>query len=144
MTRYRPAADRLMEKLEFDPATHCVEFTGSRHKRTGHGLFHGGVDMPGVYYAHRAAYLLWNGALPEGMDIDHRCGNPACCNPQHLWPVTHRQNILFADMRKASFQARKVTCPRGHSYDKVRPNGHRWCSICANEQQNARRRRSAA
>lgn len=43
-------------------------------------------------YAHRAAYELVKGAIPEGMHIDHMCHNPGCVNPDHLRAVTHKQN----------------------------------------------------
>jgi len=131
-----PALDRLMAKLRFNPATHCVEFTGSLHAHGGYGQFHGGKELPGVIYAHRAAYILWNGPIPDGMQIDHRCENPKCCNPQHLWPVTPKQNIGFArhKMKASSPHAKKTECPRGHPYDRKRPSGERYCSICSNEQ----------
>ncbi|WP_394659927.1 HNH endonuclease signature motif containing protein [uncultured Novosphingobium sp.] len=42
--------------------------------------------------AHRVAYLIANGNLPEGKLICHRCGNPACCNPAHLYAGSHADN----------------------------------------------------
>jgi hypothetical protein len=42
---------------------------------------------------HRAAWELTNGPVPQGMVIDHKCHNPACCNPAHLHPVSQKQNI---------------------------------------------------
>lgn len=42
--------------------------------------------------AHRLAYEFTKGAIPEGQQIDHMCHNPACVNPDHLRPVTHKQN----------------------------------------------------
>ena len=144
--RPAPALERLMEKLVFQPETHCIEFTGSLYKHGGYGQFHGGADLPGVIYAHRAAYILWNGPIPDGMQIDHRCDNPKCCNPQHLWPVTPKQNIMFArtKMRANSPNTQKTECPRGHQYDRTRPNGYRWCSTCAKEQQKRSRSREVA
>lgn len=42
--------------------------------------------------AHRIAYELTVGPIPEGMQVDHTCHRPACCNPRHLRLVTPKQN----------------------------------------------------
>jgi hypothetical protein len=45
------------------------------------------------YYAHRAAYEIFCGSIPSGLDILHTCDNPPCCNPAHLWAGTALDNI---------------------------------------------------
>jgi len=42
--------------------------------------------------AHRIAYELSVGPIPEGMQVDHTCHRPACCNPRHLRAATPKQN----------------------------------------------------
>lgn len=43
-------------------------------------------------YKHRAVYDCVHGAIPEGLVLDHKCRNRACCNPEHLEPVTTLEN----------------------------------------------------
>lgn len=58
-------------------------------------------------YLHRVVYEAANGTIPEGMEIDHTCVNPACCKLAHLELVTHAEN-----MRRIA--ARRTHCRRGH------------------------------
>jgi hypothetical protein len=52
-------------------------------------LRHQGGNLSG----HRFVYELEVGPIPEGMVLDHICHAPACVNPNHLRPVTTKQNV---------------------------------------------------
>src|SRR5690349_955039 len=61
-------------------ATGCREWTGSRND---HG--YGQLRVNGrLVKAHRFAWELANGPIPQGSDVMHGCDNPPCCNPEHL------------------------------------------------------------
>ena len=75
--------DQLWERL--DKSSACWTWTGKRYP-TGYGRF-------GKHYAHRVAYELAYGPIPEGMHVCHSCDNPPCCNPAHLWIGTPKDNM---------------------------------------------------
>lgn len=94
-----------------------------------------------AWTAHRYAYVLAHGEIPmrdgkHGAVVMHTCDNRWCVNPEHLRIGTQGDNLrdMFAKGRASNQNAKKVTCPSGHSLDKV-TNGHngrtmRYCSIC--------------
>lgn len=66
----------------------CWEWTATKD-RDGYGQFRHEGRMR---QAHCVAYEITNGAIPEGMEIDHRCLNRGCVNPAHLRTATRKQN----------------------------------------------------
>lgn len=87
---HRPLAVRLQERLVRTDSG-CLEWTGATLR--GYGQI--GVNGK-VLYAHRVSYELAYGPIPDGMDICHRCDNPPCCAPEHLFAGTMLDNM--ADM----------------------------------------------
>lgn len=101
-----------------------------------------GQMMVGAWYkgkptcqkAYRIAYLEFAGPIPAGLELDHLCRVPPCCNPAHLEPVTHRVNAQRGD--QGLWQKVKTHCPNGHPYSGdnlvVYPSApnHRRCRAC--------------
>lgn len=77
--------------------------------------------------AHRLAYELEIGPIPEALHLDHLCRNHACVNPWHLKPVTQKINSLRGTGAPA-VNAQKTACPQGHAY--TLRWGRRNCMPC--------------
>jgi hypothetical protein len=127
----------IAERLEFysipEPNSGCVIWLGTLNS-AGYGsmTFHGKKKL-----AHVMAYELANNPVPEDMELDHLCCVPCCINPNHLEPVTHRENVIRG-YRSGSYQHKgrhAQFCKRGHEFTVentyIRPdNGRRACLTC--------------
>lgn len=84
-------AEILRERLERRATRErsgCLEWAGSRNPK-GYGI----IRYDGrTRRAHRVAFEVFIGPIPEGKMIDHTCHNPPCINPHHLRAVTQKQN----------------------------------------------------
>jgi hypothetical protein len=137
--RGEPADVRFWAKV--DATGICWEWTACRDSK-GYGRFRDGT----LVGAHRWSWEHLVGPIPEGLVIDHLCRNPPCVNPDHLEPVTHRENVIRGLVPHVSGEwKRRIThCPQGHPYDEANTRhsaGHRFCRACDRQKQAERKAR---
>lgn len=108
------------------PITGCWLWFGA--ERGGYGRLWEGRHVE----AHRWAYEHFVGPVPEGLVLDHfKCSNPRCVNPEHVRPVTRRENCLRSDTSRAAVQLAKRVCHVGHdAWVYNEKTGLRFCREC--------------
>lgn len=89
----KTALEKVREKLPVGDPDHCWEWPAARNQK-GYGMLfeYVGIEQK-TRKAHRVAYELFVGPVPDGMFVCHRCDNPPCCNPAHLFLGTAQDNM---------------------------------------------------
>lgn len=104
---------RFDTKWELAPDSGCHLWTGTMN-RWGYGVFN--INRR-VQNAHRWAYILKIGPIPEGLVVDHTCNNRRCVNPAHLRVCTQKENIHAEHSSTIAHRLSLQThCKRGHEF----------------------------
>lgn len=133
----RPPVDRFAEKVALTESGCLVWLAGVTGD--GYGRFRPGGRQTQTTLAHRWSYEHHVGPIPKGLHLDHLCRNPPCVNPDHLEPVTCRENSL----RGTGFvavNAAKTHCPAGHPYSGENLYTYGWSRACRTCRREARQR----
>jgi hypothetical protein len=123
-----PVSDRGREL--YGLTDDCLLWTGTQANR-GYGVINirTGKRTTRGELVHRFAYeLAFGEGSAAGLSVDHLCGVPLCCNPNHLEAVTLEENV-----RRAALAV--TECPQGHPYDEQNTlyagaKGYRICRQC--------------
>jgi hypothetical protein len=85
-----PLTKRFWSKAEVTDLFKCWNWTSTKN-HTGYGQF--SIGRKGKKLAHRLAWQLTCGSIPQGKCVLHRCDNPKCVNPAHLFLGSQQDNI---------------------------------------------------
>lgn len=138
-----PPIDRIMRRIDASDQDACWLWPGAKMPK-GYGLIQMGRGA-GNAYVHRVTYEALHGPIGAGLQLDHLCRNPPCCNPAHLEPVTPRENLIRG-ASPAAAAARRNECINGHEYTDENTyvyRGTRQCRICRSAHRSASASRKA-
>jgi len=129
----KPIIERFMSKVE-KTQDGCWNWIGAIVPG-GYGKF--SVEKNKIrkcFNAHRWSYEYFKEPIPAGLTLDHLCRNRRCVNPDHLEPVSIRENLLRGN-GVSGVNARKTHCPKGHPLIPTHFPCHkgkmaRYCPIC--------------
>lgn len=114
-TRGQDLEARLLTRRRVDPQTNCWEWTGTCRKAINGKLPYGNFTVPfnggrRCTSPHRTAAHLWHGlAFDDPREVCHKCDNPKCFNPDHLFVGTHSDNMKDAVRKGRMPTTEKVT-----------------------------------
>ena len=146
--RYR--RESFLDKCLPVPFCGCWLWLGSGTQNGyGHFYYEGRVQL-----AHRASFEIFNGEIPDGLLVCHKCDTPACVNPDHLFTGTYSDNARDSINKNRKplpvwvLMARALThCKRGHEFSVnntgISHRGNRVCRACSAMHQANRRKKIA-
>lgn len=125
----------MINQFRLDEQTGCWNWTGTLNRKDGYGYSHWKGKQ---VLAHRLSAMLWlRFNINSPLRVLHRCDNPRCINPKHLFFGTLSVNTLDSIAKGRHFEANKTHCKNGHEFsvENTYRHGNNWraCRACKRE-----------
>ena len=134
------SAYKLLLRFRINRKTGCYVWTGAKSSN-GYGYLCTGLgkNKKKTHSVHRTTYIECFGEIPHGKLVLHKCDNPLCINPDHLFLGTEKDNMVDMTKKKRHRNQTKTHCKHGHELNKEntktinKGGGIFWrlCRVCA-------------
>lgn len=136
--------NKYLSKVDVSDLSGCWIWTAYCNE-FGYGVF--SIKRKPVY-AHRVSWANWIGEIPENKLILHKCDNPKCIRPDHLFLGNQTDNMRDMARKKRGNMGKKTHCPKGHELSKnnliqsrFKKTGYRSCLTCSRYNDKLRKRK---
>ena len=126
----KPIEERLWNRI--NKGSSCWLWLGPLDAR-GYGAIGEGGRGGRVLKVHALVYRLLIGPTLPGTELHHKCHNKACCNPEHIEPLTKREHLSRHLRKFKGGSKRHSHCKHGHPFDEANTymwKGQRTCRVC--------------
>jgi hypothetical protein len=121
----------ILDRIVVNGDSGCWEWQRSKNEK-GYGMInYGGM----IWKAHRLSYIFFVGEINNGLFVCHKCDNPSCVNPDHLFLGTNLDNMRDLVSKRRHFRHGQTHCKHGHEYTSDNTyvyDGDRYCRKCIN------------
>ena len=125
-------------RVEIKRLKDCWNWIGRVHQN-GYGLYDSSIRKSAVR-AHRMAWMLSRGQIPDGKFVLHKCDNRRCCNPKHLFIGTLKDNMQDASKKGRvknnwpkginHHNSKKTHCKHGHAFTEDNTRIYKERRVC--------------
>ena len=103
--------ETILSRIVVEPESNCWVWQGAKRNGGYGNIKHRGKSIA----THRTIWEYYNGPIPDGIHVLHKCDNPPCCNPDHLFLGTHTDNVRDMDNKGR----RRTVCTYGEQHYKT-------------------------
>ncbi len=119
---------QLLDNIVKNEITGCWLWQAGKFSQSGYGQFNNKLISKSPTTAHKAAWIIFKGQVPEKMMVLHKCDNRQCCNPEHLYIGNNSDNMIDRSKRGYVHQ-RKLDENKVREIRQLRQNGWSWGNL---------------